>query len=68
MNPIKTYSLTYFSLIVAAIALIFREAGLDVAQTDIETAVTTAILFVSALGILYGRWRKGDLKWWGARK
>ena len=62
------FSLTYTGRIVSLVMVISYLFGWDLDE-GYATEVIQAILFLAGeLLSLYGRWRIGGLKWWGARK
>lgn len=61
-------SITYIGIIVSGIAFLMDKANIQIAQPDIENAVTTIVVIIGGIVALYGRFRKGDLTLWGSRK
>ena len=62
------YSVTYAGRIVGFLMALSLMMGWDLDEGYL-TEVVTAVLWLSGEALtLYGRYRKGDLHWWGARK
>ncbi len=61
-------SVTISGIFVAALIWFFRESDVTVAPENIQNFVETAGLLASALVVWFGRWRQGDIKWWGGRR
>ena len=55
-------SLTWQSAVIFIIVWLVKSAGLEITEGEITTTIMTLIQVFSAVGILYGRWRQGDLK------
>ena len=63
----KKMSLTLSSLFITALGFIFEHAGIKVGNDEIGTFVNVALQTVGALGIYWGRYRKGDVSWFGKK-
>jgi drug/metabolite transporter (DMT)-like permease len=61
-------SLTYLGLIVSMLGYLAQFLGIRVGPEQITTTVETIVIFVGALIAFYGRFRKGDVKWYGTKK
>lgn len=61
-------SLTIGSWIFTAIDFIFSWGGITITQGEWDSFIKVGVGIISLLGIWYGRYRKGDIKWWGGRK
>ncbi|MDD5589846.1 MAG: hypothetical protein PHQ47_01570, partial [Candidatus Portnoybacteria bacterium] len=59
---------TYTGVIVMLVGFIFKAAQIEMAPEQIQNAVELAVTLVGAIISLYGRYRVGDLKWYGGRK
>lgn len=62
------YSLTYKGVIIFAIGYLFKLVGVPFVQGDLETTISFITTLVGVIIALVGRFRKGDLMWFGARK
>jgi hypothetical protein len=61
-------SVTYIGVIVVVVGKLFEMAGVPFSSEEFGKALSQFLEFVGVLVTLYGRWRLGDLKWFGARK
>lgn len=61
-------SLTIKSLFVLVVAELIRSNGIEIANDQIENAVSTLMIIGSVIGIYWGRIRAGGVTWWGIRK
>ena len=61
------YSLTWQSAIVFIIVWLLKTAGIGVEEGNVTTMVLTLVQVITAVGILYGRWRKKDINIFGKR-
>lgn len=61
------FSVTIISLAVGVIATALKGVGLDVVEQDIETFVLTGVQIISAIGIYWGRYRVGDINFFGKK-
>jgi len=62
------YSLTYAGRIIAVVMAVSFMMGWDFDQGYITELVTALVWLVGEAASVYGRYRLGDLTWWGARK
>jgi len=62
------YSLTLTALAVLVVKHILQGVGTELPDSDIEKFLSVLIDIVCAVGIYIGRFRKGDLTFWGRRK
>lgn len=61
-------STTYMGVIVMILSTIVSRMHLSVSDQEIQTTVTTIVTIIGALVAFYGRYKKGDITWYGARK
>ena len=61
-------SVTITGLVVGVIAWISRDAGVPIAEGNIESFVQTALALISVATVYYGRFRQGDINIFGAKK
>ena len=61
-------SKTYIGIIVSFLGFIFQSAGVPFVASEAEGVVAFVVALTGAIYALYGRWRVGDLKIYGARK
>ena len=61
-------SLTISSLLAFVILRILDGAGIKLGEDKVNSFVQVAGSIITAAGIWYGRFRKKDIKWFGARK
>ena len=61
-------SLTINGLIVGVIAYLLKGADMPVVEGGVETFVQVAIALIGAGGVYWGRYRKGDINFFGGRK
>ena len=61
-------SITIISWVLLALNWLTVKFSIPVAPGDLDTTVHTLIAFFTVLGIYWGRYRKGDITWYGARK
>jgi len=64
----KNYSMTYTGTLVTFIMALSAVLEVDLDEGAVTELVRAALLIVGFLTALYGRWRKGDLTWFGKRK
>lgn len=64
----KNYSLTYTGTIIFVIGYLFKLAGVPFVEGDLQSTVSFITALVGVVLSLYGRWRRGDLSVFGARK
>lgn len=62
------YSLTYTGVIVALLSTVLKAAGIEIASDELTSFVLTGGQILGTFFTLYGRWRKGDIKWFGTRR
>ena len=65
---LKDYSLTYTASVVSLIMAASVVFGVDFDESMVTETVQAVLILAGFAGTVYGRWRKGDLKWFGARK
>jgi len=65
---LNNMSVTISGLISMAIAWFFREANVEVMPEQLQNFLEVVWLGISAILIWYGRWRKGDINFFGGRK
>ena len=63
----KNFSNTYVSVIVMFISYVLKLADVNIVNGEIEAFVLTGVQIISGCVILYERFKKGDLKWFGSR-
>lgn len=63
----SNFSLTWTSGIVLALTYVFKLAGVDVSNDALTSFVVTGIQVVSVVGILWGRYRHGDINVFGKK-
>ena len=61
-------SVTILSLVVFVLSGLLKGAGVDVDDGQLTESVLTLLQVLTAVGVYWGRFRKGDLKWYGGRK
>ncbi len=61
-------SITILAWLVGVIDGFLVWAGLPVGDDEIGTFVKVSLALISAVGIYFGRYRKGDITWFGKRK
>jgi hypothetical protein len=61
-------SLTLTGLVVALIGFIFQQGGVDVAPEKIQTTIEVVMQAVGLITAYIGRFRQGDIKWYGVKK
>lgn len=61
-------SLTISSLVVMILGIFLKGAGFELAPEEIQEFIAVLLQFVGAVGVYWGRYRAGDLKWFGGRK
>jgi len=61
-------SITYAGIIAFAIAWLAKVAGIEIASAQTQAMAENILSLVGIFVALYGRYRIGDLKWFGARK
>ncbi len=62
------FSLTWTSAIVLVVVQLAKVAGVPIDESDITTTITTIVQVASMFGILYGRYRIGDISLLGKKK
>lgn len=63
----NTYSLTYRGVIIMLLGFVLNQAGMPFVEEDLSKWVEFAFVLGGALAAFYGRFRKGDLKWFGGK-
>jgi hypothetical protein len=61
-------STTYTGVIIMILSTIAIRLHLSISDQEIQTTVTTIATIIGALIAFYGRYKKGDITWYGARK
>lgn len=64
----KKISLTILGVAVMALSKAFEWAGIDVASDQIQTFLEVLVQVGALVAIWYGRWRQGDIHWYGLKK
>ncbi len=64
----KKMSLTLSSLFITALGFIFERAGIKVGNDEIGTFVNVALQVIGAVGIYWGRYRQGNVNWFGWKR
>jgi len=64
----NNFSVTIVGILVMFLSNIMDSLDLPIVQDDLVATVNTLILLVGGLVAWYGRWRKGDITWYGKRK
>ena len=59
---LQNYSLTWVSAIIFTLAWAFKLSGVDFDQTQATEAINFVVQAITVVGVLWGRWRQGDLK------
>ena len=62
------FSLTWSSAIVFILLAVLKASGLDADEGSVTAFVTTGIQVITGVGILWGRFRQGDINFFGAKK
>lgn len=60
-------SLTMIGLAVMILGFIFSKMGIPIAEGNLEITLTTLVQIVGGVVIWYGRWRQGDVNWFGKK-
>ena len=63
----KKMSLTLSSLFITALGFIFERAGIKVGTEEIGTFINVTLQIVGAIGIYWGRYRQGNVNWFGRK-
>lgn len=63
----NNFSLTWTSIVVAVLIAIMKVAGIDIDDGQITEFVYTGVQLLSAIGILFGRYRQGDINIFGKK-
>lgn len=61
------YSLTIAGLLVMVITKLLQSSGIEVATESIQNFVVVLLQVVGAIAIYWGRFRQGDITWYGSR-
>lgn len=61
-------SITYVGVIVAILAKLMEMGGVNIGTEQLTEFVLNFGVILGGFVALYGRFRKGDLKFWGGRK
>ena len=62
------FSLTYIGVIVAMLSKLMEMAGVVIGTEQLTSFVETCGVLIGGIIALWGRWRKGDLTFFGTRK
>ena len=62
------YSLTYISTVVLFLTFLAKVLGYEVGSEALTTTVQVIVGFIATIGALWGRYRVGNVKWFGAKK
>lgn len=57
-------SLTIVGLVIMVLSII----GINVSEGDLITTITTITTVIGGLTVYYGRWRQGDINFFGIKK
>ena len=60
-------SLTYQGVAVMILGWIFKSAGVPFVAESAESTITFVVEFIGVIITLYGRWRAGNIRWFGAK-
>ena len=60
-------SLTMVGLGVMILGFIFSKMGVPIAEGNLEITIITLVKIVGGITIWYGRFRQGDITFWGAK-
>lgn len=63
----SNYSMTYTGLIVSILGFILNQLGVAYEQNQLIEVVGGGTIVVGWLVALVGRWRQGDISWWGKK-
>ena len=61
-------SLTYSGIATLIISKVMDMAGVQIGNEEITKFIETGLVLVGGFAAFYGRWRKKDITWFGARK
>jgi hypothetical protein len=61
-------SLTIQGLVVLFLGKALEWAGVQYDVESLRGWVSTTVVLIGAVGIWYGRYRNGDIRWWGGKK
>lgn len=56
------YSVTWVSGVIFALAWAFKLSGVDFDESQATEAINFIVQAITVAGVLWGRWRQGDLK------
>ena len=60
-------SITIIGIIVGLVGLLFQQSGVEIAPEKIQTTVEVTAQFIGLIIAWWGRYRTGDIKWFGKR-
>ena len=63
----SNYSVTYVGIIIMLVSFLFRQMDIPLLPAEVEGWVMNTGQIIGALIAFYGRWRRGDVKWFGGR-
>lgn len=63
-----TFSLTLRGLAVVILGTILKAAGAEMPDVELNTFVATGVQIFGAVLVYVGRFRAGDITWYGAKK
>ena len=61
-------STTIIVVIVSLVGLLFQQSGVEVAPEKIQTTIEVVMQFVGLIVVYYGRYKQGDIRWFGVKK
>lgn len=61
-------SFTIVSLLVGIISTFLTKFNIQYAPEDVTNFVNTLLLIASGIGVWWGRYRHGDITWYGTKK
>ncbi len=61
------FSLTYTGVAITVIGYLFNMAGVPFVPEEAGKVIEFIVVFVGVLTTLFGRWRAGGIRWFGAR-
>ena len=62
------YSITYIGIIVLVVSKIMDIAGVSIGGEEITKFIETGMVLVGGFIAFWGRYRAGQIKWFGGRK
>lgn len=61
------FSLTTTSLLVFIVTAVFKQADIDISSHEIEEGVAFLVQIAALIGVYWGRFRHGDITWYGRK-